>query len=57
MELRSPFLLYIEYYESKSSQKRIQSPATDIVSFIQYGLQGIGSRIEYRAVKQRCTKN
>ena len=43
MELRSLFILYIDYCERKFSQKRIQSPVPDIVSFI----QGIGSCIGY----------
>ena len=47
MELRSFFVLYIDCYESKSSQKRVQSPGPDIVSFIQHELQGIGSCIGY----------
>ena len=45
MELRPLFVLYIDYCERKSSQKRIQSPVPDIVSFI----QGIGSCIGYRS--------
>ena len=45
MELRSPFILYIDYCERKFSQKRIQSPVPDIVSFI----QGIGPCIGYRS--------
>ena len=45
MELKSVFVLYIDYCERKSSQKRIQGPVPDIVSFI----QGIGSRIGYRS--------
>ena len=34
MELRSLFVLYIDYCERKSSQIRIQCPVPDIVSFI-----------------------
>ena len=45
MELRSLFVLYIDYCERKFSQKRIQSPVPDIVSFI----QGAGSCIGYRS--------
>ena len=45
MELRSLFVLYMNYCERKSSQKRIQSPVPDIVSFI----QGIGSCIGCRS--------
>ena len=47
MDLRSLVLLYIDYCESKSSQKRVQSPLPDIVSFIQHELQVIGSYIGY----------
>ena len=49
MELRSPSVIYIECYKSKSSQKRVQSPAPGIVSFTQHELQGIGSGIGYRS--------
>ena len=45
MELRSLFVLCINYCERKFSQKRRQSLAPDIVSFI----QGIGSCIGYRS--------
>ena len=45
MELRSLFVLYMNYCERKSSQKRIQSPVPDIVSFI----QGIGPCLGYRS--------
>ena len=45
MELRSLFVLYIDYCERKFSQKRIQSPVPDIVSFI----QGICSCTGYRS--------
>ena len=43
MELRSLFVLYIDYCERKSLQKRIQSPVPDIISFI----RGIGSCTGY----------
>ena len=45
MELKSLFVLYIDYCKRKSSQKRIKSPVPDIISFI----QGIGSCIGYRS--------
>ena len=45
MELKSLFVLYIDYCESKSSQKRVQSHVPAIVSFVQHELQGIGSCI------------
>ena len=45
MDLRSLFVLYIDYSERKFSQKRIQSPVPDIAFFI----QGIGSCIGYRS--------
>ena len=38
-------VLYIDYCEIKSSQKRIQSPVPDTVSII----QGIGPSIGYRS--------
>ena len=57
MELRSFFVLYLDYYERKSLQKRAQSPVPDIVSFIQHELQESGSLIGYRAMQQRCIKN
>ena len=41
--LRLLFVLYIDYCEHKSLQKRIQSLVPDIVSFV----QGIGSCIRY----------
>ena len=56
MELRRVFVLYLDYYEEKSSQKRVQSPVADIVSFIQHELQGSGSFTGYRAMPQRCIK-
>ena len=43
--MRSLFILYIDGCEGKSSQKRIQSPVPDTVSFI----QGIGPSIGYRS--------
>ena len=45
MELRSLFVLYIDYCDNKSSQKRVQSSVPDIVSFI----QGTGFCIGYRS--------
>ena len=45
MELRSLFVIYINYCESKSSQKRVP----DVVSFIQHELQVIGSCIGYHS--------
>ena len=45
MDLRSLFVLYIDYSERKFSQKRIQSPVPDIAFFI----QGIGTCIGYRS--------
>ena len=38
-------VLYIDYCESKSSQKRVQSPVVDTVSII----QGIGPSIGYHS--------
>ena len=47
MDLRSLFVLYIDYCESKSSQKRAQSPVPNTVSFIQHELRVICSYIGY----------
>ena len=57
MELRSVFVLYLDYYKNKSSQKRVQNPVPDIVPFIQHELQGKGSFFGYRAMQQRYIKN
>ena len=57
MESRSAFALYIDYYERKSSQKRVQSDVPAMVSFIQNEFQGCGSFIGYRAMQQRNIKN
>ena len=57
MRFRLLFILYIDYYESKSSQKSAQSPVPDIVSFIQHRLQEIGSCFWYCTMQQRWIKN
>ena len=46
------FILYMNYCESKSSQKRIQSPVLDTFSFI----QGISPSIGYRSSIAKMNK-
>lgn len=58
MELKSVFVLCIDYYDSKNVyRKSVQDPVPVAVSFIQLESQGNGSYIGYRAMQQRCINN
>ena len=57
MELRLLFVIYIDFCESKSSQKRVQSLVPDIVSFIRHESHGIGSCIGYRSSVAKMYQN
>ena len=57
MELRSVFVLYIDYCKRKSLQKRVQSPVLDILSSVKHKLQASSSCNRYLEMQQRCIKN